>query len=271
MSEAEKLGNVEDVLLSIRRLVADRPRAVSEQQPEETIEILQDVDTIELKPAEMPKPRVVSKVHKTEPTKRLASFVETMNASIAKITEETQIEDTSVTDTQNREPQIDAPLEIKTEEPEQVDESVEIIPEKPEPYILHSAIKPDQVSTEITNEETEVEVEAATIIEPTEPTVNDAETPPEEQETDFQVIHDEDAEEITMPDNIEDDEAVLARETDANDKPDAPFIDEAMLREIVSELVRTELQGDLGDRITRNVRKLVRREIHHALASRELD
>ena len=265
MSEAEKLGNVEDVLLSIRRLVADRPRAVSEQLPAETTEHLQEVDIIEMEPTEKPEPRVSSKNHKTEPTKRLASFVETMNASIAKITEETQIEDTSVADAKNREAQVDAFLESKTEETKQADESGEIIPEKPEPYILHSAIKPDQKSAENTREETEVETTTNA-----EPTVNDAGNPPEEQKTDFQVIHDEDAEEITMPDNIEDDEAALARENDA-DKPDAPFIDEDMLREIVSELVRTELQGDLGDRITRNVRKLVRREIHHALASRELD
>jgi hypothetical protein len=39
----------------------------------------------------------------------------------------------------------------------------------------------------------------------------------------------------------------------------------------VAEIVRKELQGDLGERITRNVRKLVRREIHRALASRDFD
>lgn len=49
------------------------------------------------------------------------------------------------------------------------------------------------------------------------------------------------------------------------------LIDEDMLREIVSDMVRSELQGELGDRITRNVRKLVRREIHRALASRDFE
>ena len=48
-------------------------------------------------------------------------------------------------------------------------------------------------------------------------------------------------------------------------------VDEEFLRDIVSEIVREELQGDLGERITRNVRKLVRREIHRALASRDFD
>lgn len=48
-------------------------------------------------------------------------------------------------------------------------------------------------------------------------------------------------------------------------------LDEEKLREMVAEIVREELQGVLGERITRNVRKLVRREISRALAARELD
>ncbi|WP_306116466.1 MULTISPECIES: hypothetical protein [unclassified Roseovarius] len=49
------------------------------------------------------------------------------------------------------------------------------------------------------------------------------------------------------------------------------MLDEESLRDMVSEIVRQELQGALGERITRNVRKLVRREIHRALASQELE
>jgi hypothetical protein len=49
------------------------------------------------------------------------------------------------------------------------------------------------------------------------------------------------------------------------------ILDEDALREMVAEIVRQELQGSLGERITRNVRKLVRREIHRALAAQELD
>ncbi len=49
------------------------------------------------------------------------------------------------------------------------------------------------------------------------------------------------------------------------------FVDEEVLREMVSDIVRQELQGALGERITRNVRKLVRREIHRALAAHDLD
>jgi len=49
------------------------------------------------------------------------------------------------------------------------------------------------------------------------------------------------------------------------------ILDEDALRDIVSEIVREELQGALGERITRNVRKLVRREINGALAAQELE
>ena len=43
-----------------------------------------------------------------------------------------------------------------------------------------------------------------------------------------------------------------------------------MLRDMVAEIVRQELQGALGERITRNVRKLVRREIPRALSARDI-
>ena len=47
--------------------------------------------------------------------------------------------------------------------------------------------------------------------------------------------------------------------------PEMSF-DEAVLRELVRDLILKELQGHLGERITRNVRKLVRAEIARALA-----
>lgn len=49
------------------------------------------------------------------------------------------------------------------------------------------------------------------------------------------------------------------------------YLDEESLRELVADIVREELQGALGERITRNVRKLVRREIHRALVAQELE
>lgn len=52
---------------------------------------------------------------------------------------------------------------------------------------------------------------------------------------------------------------------------DETLLDEDTLREMVADIVRQELQGALGERITRNVRKLVRREIHRALMAQEFE
>ncbi len=49
------------------------------------------------------------------------------------------------------------------------------------------------------------------------------------------------------------------------------LIDEEALRDMVAEIVRNELQGVLGERITRNVRKLVRREIYRILSSQDFE
>jgi len=50
----------------------------------------------------------------------------------------------------------------------------------------------------------------------------------------------------------------------------ASGLDEEELRALVVATVQDQLSGELGERITRNVRKLVRREINRVLASREL-
>ncbi|MCB1334228.1 MAG: hypothetical protein KDK26_11385 [Roseivivax sp.] len=57
----------------------------------------------------------------------------------------------------------------------------------------------------------------------------------------------------------------------SNDDLDLPTLDEDELHELVARVIRKELQGVLGERITRNVRKLVRREIQRALMHRDLD
>ena len=64
--------------------------------------------------------------------------------------------------------------------------------------------------------------------------------------------------------------AFLTDEDLLDDGADA-ILDEETLRDLVAEIVRQELQGSLGERITRNVRKLVRREIQRALAAQELE
>jgi hypothetical protein len=51
----------------------------------------------------------------------------------------------------------------------------------------------------------------------------------------------------------------------------APILDEEALRDVVNAIVREELQGELGDRISRNLRKLIRRELAQLLEERRED
>lgn len=62
-----------------------------------------------------------------------------------------------------------------------------------------------------------------------------------------------------------------ADETSIFGPGDDGLIDMDMLRDLVAEIIREELQGALGERITRNVRMLVRREINRALEARGLE
>lgn len=57
----------------------------------------------------------------------------------------------------------------------------------------------------------------------------------------------------------------------AADGEEGHVLDEETLRLMVADILRQELMGELGDRITRNVRKMVRREIQRALVARDFD
>ncbi len=46
---------------------------------------------------------------------------------------------------------------------------------------------------------------------------------------------------------------------------------DAELRQLIVDVVRDELRGELGERITRNVRKMVRREVLRALQTQGVD
>ncbi len=52
---------------------------------------------------------------------------------------------------------------------------------------------------------------------------------------------------------------------------EAMLFDEDVLRDLVRDLIREELAGSLGERITRNVRKLVRAEVARALTVQEAE
>ncbi len=254
MSEAEKSTEIEDVLSSIRRLVADGSHAAME--PEKQVDGKLGSPKLQTELDVNVEPTFESDV---KPDFRPKNFVDKINASIAEIKRqekdtpnaknEPQI--TSAATETHTENQDDTPAptaKAEQEKPATV-EPVVIALKKPEPLVLRA----DMAATL-----KKAPVEEVENAEPVVVTV-------------FQEMPKDDDLEIVMPDDIEDDEVALETTTAAKHSATEPSISEDALREIVCELVRAELQGDLGDRITRNVRKLVRREIHHALATRELD
>lgn len=92
--------------------------------------------------------------------------------------------------------------------------------------------------------------------------------PYEDQEAEAALLSDADLSSVVADE--------VGPETSANSAEDDNMfqehvMDEDALRELIGKLVREELQGELGERISRNVRKLVRREIHRAMASIDLD
>ncbi len=78
------------------------------------------------------------------------------------------------------------------------------------------------------------------------------------------------------PEPTEDETAIGAGDEAAGDKADvspgvAALLEHPELRAVVAEILREELKGPLGERITRNVRKMVRREIANALSGLDID
>ncbi len=65
-------------------------------------------------------------------------------------------------------------------------------------------------------------------------------------------------------------EQAIVPELGEAESDESVLLDEVMLRDLINDIVHQELQGALGERITRNVRKLVRREIHRALAAHDV-
>jgi hypothetical protein len=70
-------------------------------------------------------------------------------------------------------------------------------------------------------------------------------------------------------------QTTAASAEDDGDEADvaAPVVDldEGILRELIRDVLREELQGPMGERITRNIRKLVRAEMARAVTLRNVD
>jgi hypothetical protein len=218
---------------------------------------------------------------------------------------------------QDETPKTDAPA-VDAEGPLTLEDPV-VVPDRPPAQSVHAADRADRPPHKPTDraslEETIAELEAAVTAQGQEWEPDGSEDQPEPafSLTRFPPLADvEDAETIDpsqtpdiapkaepAKDDADDharyDEPAMFAEQDKEDTDEAPLflrhptnkpdlldddlapylsddavIDEAALREIISEVLREELQGALGERITRNVRKLVRREIQRVMSAQDL-
>ncbi|MEC8629356.1 MAG: hypothetical protein VXY73_04630 [Pseudomonadota bacterium] len=224
MPDPVKNAEIEDVLSSIRRLVADDAPAPMEPPATPKAE---GADKLVLTPAL----RIQPQESKVEPPAKaeaaptddweevtLEDRIAELEAAVASSDEEYEPDGSEV--------EASAPaMDLSAFE----DDTFELSPEH--------AVAPEPEA------EAAAEPEAAEVVEDT---AQEAEEEPAEATSE------------TTEDNVFEDEL-------------SEVFDEEMLRDLVSEFVRKELQGELGERITRNVRKLVRREINRALAARDFD
>ncbi len=263
MSDAGRKMDVEDVLSSIRRLVSEEARTVTNEIVADNV-AKKTVETA----VEVPEKLVLTPAFRVPETALPARAEEIFQAPVSAETPQEP-------ETFFQPPQEDAPFaEVLDQETETQDAPFEAEVrgftgqevEDPEP---ESVTVPPKIMAESEPQAETIEL------------VPELDSPKPEPDTSFhpEILHpiteetvpeNEVAAESELQDNAPETATYGYDEVDYTSDSDT-YLDEEALRELVSEMVRSELQGELGDRITRNVRKLVRREIHRALASRDFE
>ncbi len=311
MSDAGRKMDVEDVLSSIRRLVSEEARSVPEKrtpqsrpsapaspapvsvEPETAAEPVSTMPVREklvLTPAfRIPGDPAVNEPVQDSPAKQEAP--EPTIQAIHPVAEDSPVQPSPITPAETAsttagEPAPESPFEANVAEFPPKGEDIQTAPldlssiipslqelqEQAQKQKQH--LEPVPELTENTEPAADVEPEnepaEEVSLDPIETTPDIPAEPPLTAKT--EPVPEDTVEAVSDPEPVAEHPA-HSSEFDAIDytAQTETYLDEEALRELVSEMVRSELQGELGDRITRNVRKLVRREIHRALASREFD
>jgi len=285
MSDPVTNVEIEDVLSSIRRLVSESGGAQAEVRKASKIfeNKAPEPETGAETPAE--KPAVLDKLVLT-PSLRVAEAPETVAVS----------EDTSEPEAEvEAKPEIEAADEV--EHATEAGEHHAEVSEEAQPEAVSEESAERAAETEQTPEQSADEHVNAPEGESLKDRIEQLEAAVSSQDGEWEEENDESVETLQWEDHGNEgtsDENMSAPEafaehhhdfdaadeadkiTEAEDEydflaGDETLLDEDTLREMVADIVRQELQGALGERITRNVRKLVRREIHRALMAQEFE
>ena len=285
MSDPVTNVQIEDVLSSIRRLVSESGGAQAEVRKASKIfeNKAPEPETGAETPAE--KPAVLDKLVLT-PSLRVAEAPETVFES--EVTSEPEAE-------AEAEPEIEAADEA--EDAHEAAEHHSEVSEETQPVAVSEESAERTAEAEQTPELSADEHSKAPEGESLKDRIEQLEAAVSSQDGEWEEENDESVETLQWEDHGDEgasDENMSAPEafaeqhhdfdaadeadkiTEAEDEydflaGDETLLDEDTLREMVADIVRQELQGALGERITRNVRKLVRREIHRALMAQEFE
>ncbi|MBC7736044.1 MAG: hypothetical protein H7245_02200 [Candidatus Saccharibacteria bacterium] len=260
MSETMSSVEIEDVLSSIRRLVSEDLRPGPRSTPVPPVDRPRADDKLILTPAfrvvSDPAPAPLPRLHLgVAPVTRIISTLErSLEAHSTEWESEVGDPPLLINDMEWSEDGWVAPSAVA---PPAAAPSAQVVsfatpsPDAPSP----DALEPDTVEPDTFD------------VAPQDPTPSWAQVDPEMAEVDAISPPP-----ITEPDRQWADraeaEAVAELQAETPPKPETAELplDEQVLRELVRELIVAELQGTLGERITRNVRKLVRAEIARAIS-----
>ena len=257
--------DIEDVLSSIRRLVANDSGAATARKLEEAPAPERPVEALILDPAhrvidpEDPFQMIRSLAQEERDGRDAEFFMEAVEEEVTAITSDIVI-DELVAEVIWTEAEPVTPDYVEDTDYQASEEGDD----------LEAAVPVDLPEEEALPENGAAEwVDAAPVIA-------------EELEAPAPELHDEEAgpaaavePEQTAQDDVPDSERAAERDGDPEDVDLADLSEhvasDGALRDLIAEIVRQELSGALGERITRNVRKLVRREIRQMLSSGEFD
>jgi cell pole-organizing protein PopZ len=275
MSEPVSNAEIEDVLSSIRRLVSNDVEATHKEstpapekaQPAGKLILTADFRVAEPQnnDAENRDAQADQENMTEEAPQEEAAQEETTDESVAEVVAEAPYEfhHTEAVSEADPEPAADESNEIWQDSADQAIETSEEAAPSLENTIadLEAAIGQQQGEWEPDGSDFEEDADAQEVMsEPVQDWIDGT-----AQEVEAEAISGEaDEQTADAKDEVNANEAGLFGDEES-------VIDEETLRDMVSDIVRQELQGALGERITRNVRKLVRREINRVLASQDFE
>ena len=240
MSDPQTNIEIEDVLTSIRRLVSENDWAHKPTAPQQQNKA----------PATSPEPEQTPAADKFVLTPALRVVDEVSDES-TESADEPVAEDSDATDLERMIAELEAAVHTTPPSYEPEGDELEDLVDQPQSFasdrmadIADAEYIESTVTAELAAPIAQIVADSLTEVEP---------------EIEDGPLDSDDPDLTDLDENIDD---YLAA---------TPQFDEAMLRELVTDIVRSELQGALGERITRNVRKLVRREIYRALSSKSFE